>query len=251
MTEVTLLHSPQGRKGKADADAVRRAKYGLVTVDDFLKSLGRAPGQVEAGADRFANARRVQADQVAAWIGQYGRLLPRHAVLLWASAIALEVAAARGYRSVTTRAAATRLGFSEAQARVPALLLPVQDATGEVRTHQIRPDEPRLVRGKAVKYETPAGSTMALDVPPAVRAKLGDPRVPLVITEGIRKADAAVSAGLACIAILGVLNGRGKHYCGGKTALPDWEYIALNGRRIFVCFDSDVGVKPEVHTALE
>ena len=251
MTEVTLLHSPQGRKGKADADAVRRAKYGLVTVDDFLKSLGRAPGQVEAGADRFANARRVQADQVAAWIGQYGRLLPRHAVLLWASAIALEVAAARGYRSVTTRAAATRLGFSEAQARVPALLLPVHDVTGEVRTHQIRPDEPRLVRGKAVKYETPAGSTMALDVPPAVRAKLGDPRVPLVITEGIRKADAAVSAGLACIAILGVFNWRGKNDCGGKTALPDWEYIALNGRRIFVCFDSDVGVKPEVHTALE
>ena len=27
MTEVTLPHSPDGRKGKADADAVRRAKY--------------------------------------------------------------------------------------------------------------------------------------------------------------------------------------------------------------------------------
>jgi hypothetical protein len=122
-------------------------------------------------------------------------LLPQHAALLRASAIEPEVAAARGYRSVTSRAEATRLGFSEAQARVPALLLPVHDVTGQIRTHQLRPDEPRVGRGgKPIKYETPFGSTMVVDVPPTVRPLLGDPTVDLVITEGIRKGDAAVSA---------------------------------------------------------
>src|SRR5262249_32595782 len=37
---------------------------------------------------------------------------------------------------------------------------------------------------------------------------------------------------------------------GGKTALADWEAIALKGRRVIVAFDSDVMTKREVYTAL-
>ena len=33
-------------------------------------------------------------------------------------------------------------------------------------TYQIRPDAPRIVDGKALKYETPAKSRLTLDVPP-------------------------------------------------------------------------------------
>ena len=41
--------------------------------------------------------------------------------------------------------------------------------------HQIRPDKPRSVRGRIVKYETPAGGRLSIDVPPTARPWLGDP----------------------------------------------------------------------------
>src|SRR4029077_7774490 len=70
------------------------------------------------------------------------------------------------------------------------------------------------------------------------------------ITEGSKKADAATIAGLPCIALLGVLNWRGRNSVDGICALGDWESIALNGRRIVIAFDSDVTVKDGVRIAL-
>src|SRR5207237_7757334 len=123
--------------------------------------------------------------------------------------------------------------------------------TGQQMTYQIRPDEPRVDhRGKLVKYETPRGSKMALDVPPPARPWLMDPHRPLFITEGVRKADAAVSRGLCCIALLGVWNWRGTNEQGGTLALADWEMVALKERRVYIVFDSDVMLKPAVHQAL-
>jgi putative DNA primase/helicase len=179
-----------------------------------------------------------------------GPLLPQHAALLKASAISDEVAAERGYRSVTVKAELTRLGFSERAARVPALLLPVHGVTGEIVLFQIRADAPRIESGKPIKYETPHGSRMALDVPPSALPGLADPAVPLFVTEGIRKADAAASLGLCCIAVIGVWNWRGTNEFGGKTALADWESIALNERIVYIVFDSDVMTKISVHQAL-
>lgn len=177
-------------------------------------------------------------------------LLPHHEQLLRASAIAPEVAAARGYRSVTTRAELARLGFGSKQQQVPTLLIPIWDVTGSIATYQHRPDQPRVKDGKPIKYETLAGSRMVLDVHPLIRAQLADPAIPLVVTEGVRKSDSAVTAGLCCIALLGVWSWRGRNQHDGKTALPDWEAIALDGRQVFVCYDSDVMCKREVHQAL-
>ncbi|MBW3628870.1 MAG: DUF3854 domain-containing protein [Gemmatimonadetes bacterium] len=87
--------------------------------------------------------------------------------------------------------------------------MPVYGVDGEIKTYQHRPDQPRVTRGKALKYETPARSGMCLDVPRPIRHQLADPSVSLFITEGARKADAAVSLGLCCIALLGVWNWRG------------------------------------------
>lgn len=178
-------------------------------------------------------------------------LLPHHSSLLSSSAISPGVAEARRYRSVETRAELERLGFSSAQRRVPALLLPVWTVRGEIGTYQIRPDEPRVNRrGKSVKYEIPQDSSMVLDVPPPVRGWIGDPKRPLFVTEGVRKADAAASIDLCCIALLGVWNWRGRNDGGGYTALADWESVALKGRLVYVVFDSDVMTKKEVHAAL-
>jgi hypothetical protein len=182
----------------------------------------------------------------------YGpNLAPHHTELLRASAISPEVAATRGYYTATKKAELEELGFGVKQRRVPALVIPIRNVRGEVVLHQIRSDNPRRDKnGKALKYETPSGAKMALDVPPAARSPLGDPSRPLIITEGARKADAAVSQGLCCISLLGVFNFRGSNEQGGTTVLPDWEYIALNERKTYICFDSDVMEKMEVHVAL-
>ena len=177
-------------------------------------------------------------------------LLPQHAALLAASAIRDDVAMARGYRSVTVKAELARLGFSSTQARVPALLIPIWNAQGEIALYQTRADEPRIVDGKAVKYETPQGSRTVLDVPPPCRGNLGNPGVSLFITEGVRKADAAASIGLCCVALLGVWNWRGSNDQGGKTVLADWDLIALNDRVVYIVFDSDVMTKIGVYGAL-
>ena len=178
-------------------------------------------------------------------------LLPQHKRLIDESGISEEVADARRYRSMTDKDEVRRLGFEEWQCLVPALLVPVWGVDGKVRIHQLRPDSPRKdKKGKNIKYETPAGSQMALDVHPSIRNQIGNPRVPLYITEGIRKADSAISHGLCCVALLGVWNWRGTNEHGGKTALPDWEMIALNGRLVYIAFDSDAETKPQVYRAM-
>lgn len=178
-------------------------------------------------------------------------LSPRHEDMLFNnSGISRGVAQERGYRTVESEGKLARLGFGRAQRNVPALLLPVHDPTGRVALHQARPDEPRVQNGKRIKYETSAGSRMALDVHPRSRKEVGDPSVPLFVTEGLKKGDALVSRGVCAIALLGVWNWRGKNNRGGKVALAEWEHVALNGRRVYVVFDSDLMRKPEVEAAL-
>lgn len=181
----------------------------------------------------------------------YGPVIfPQHADLLACSAITPDVAAERGYISVDRKSQLFQ--FKDYQRCVPGLLIPVHDATGAVATWQYRPDKPRVTKaGRTVKYETPGGSRLVIDVPPRVRSQLGDPKVPLWVTEGARKADAAVSAGLCCVALAGVDAWQGTNSSGGKTALADWKDIALNGRRVYLAFDSDAASKPSVAGALE
>ena len=167
------------------------------------------------------------------------------------SGISPDIIAARGYRTITTKAELERLGFGRGQRIVPALVIPIFSPTGEVVLHQARPDEPRRNnKGKTVKYETPTGAQMHLDVPPASRPKLGDPKVPLFITEGVKKGDALASHKLCTVALNGVWNWRGTNEDGGKTALPEWEDVDLKGRDVFIVFDSDVMEKEAVHKAL-
>lgn len=178
-------------------------------------------------------------------------LSPAHNRALRAgSAIETAVISARSYRTVTSKAELARHGFGRAQQRVPALLMPMWGVAGEVVGYQARPDNPRSRAGRVVKYETPAGLVMRLDVHPFAAPRLGDPREPLFITEGIKKGDSLVSAGACAVALLGVWNWRGTNTHGGATALADWEAVALKGRRVYIVFDSDVMVNPAVQQAL-
>jgi hypothetical protein len=179
--------------------------------------------------------------------GYGARLFALHVKLLEASAISPDVARARGYVSVDTGTRLESAGFAKSQRRnVPGLLIPLHGADGTLRLHQYRPDNPRVGKdGRPRKYETPFGSTLCVDVPPGALPLIDDPTVPLWITEGARKADAAVTAGLCCVALLGVEGWQSK-----GVALPDWKDIRLRGREAVVAFDSDVMTKPSVADAL-
>ncbi len=166
------------------------------------------------------------------------------------SGIMADLIQSRGYRTVTKKSHLKELGFKDAQCHVPALLIPIYNVQGNIALYQARPDSPRIKEGKPIKYETLAGSLMALDCHPSIRHQLQDPNIPLWITEGIKKGDCLVSHGCCAIALLGVWNWRGSNEHGGKTALPDWESIALNGRLVYLAFDSDVMVKRGVYQAL-
>src|SRR4051794_33370082 len=133
-----------------------------------------------------------------------GTLSPEHRKLLEDSGIDPRCIQERGYYTEVTRSELARIGFANSQRLVPGLVIPVWDINGQVALHQLRPDAPRSLKGRTLKYETPAGSGLGVDVPPSVREKVLDPKIPLYITEGVRKADAAVSKGLCCLALLGV-----------------------------------------------
>jgi hypothetical protein len=139
------------------------------------------------------------------------------------------------------------------QILTPCLHIPAHDVYGNVCPGQIRPEIPRIDgrKQKAIKYETPAGARLVVDVPPMARPYINNPAVDLYIVEGNRKALSGLSNGLQCvISIAGVDGWRGKGENNGATALPCWESIALNGRKVYIAFDSDVTRKDTVARAL-
>lgn len=187
-------------------------------------------------------------------------ILRRHYdVLSRESLISDDVIKARGYRSVTDAADLETYGFRGDQLRVPTLLVPIYsifDASEPALYHH-RSDDPRVnADGKITKYEFPVGAQMRVDVNPIIHDQVRDHRVPLFITEGCKKADSAITAGLCCISVVGVWNWRGVDQHGGKAALPDWDMIPLcsrskKPRSVTLVFDSDVMSKLPVHRALQ
>src|SRR5262245_36986565 len=113
------------------------------------------------------------------------RLLERHLVQLRdGSGLSLDVVRERSYRSALSQKELADLGFAGFQRRVPALVVPVCPPDGSNGLYQIKPDHPRTdQKGKPVKYETPQGKELRLDVPPRCRPMLADSSVPLWITE--------------------------------------------------------------------
>jgi len=168
------------------------------------------------------------------------RLSPRHLhELREGSAITDPQIAARGYETIDNPRGLPA-PFTGDQRR-PGLLIPIRDRYGDIVLYQHKPNEPRIdKRGRAVKYETPAGSTPRLDIPAAAMPYLDDPAADLWITEGCKKVDSAVCHGIPCI--IGLLGVDMWRHDRGR-ALGDWAEIALNGRIVVVAFDSDVMTK--------
>jgi hypothetical protein len=177
-------------------------------------------------------------------------LAPHHYQMLsQESGISDEVMTERGYYTATTKVELEALGFTDFQRCAPALVLPVHDVHGRICTHQIRPDTPRRNKKKLVKYDTPQGSQIALDVHPLHRSALGQAAIPLVVIEGLKKADSMTSRvtpdqPLCVVGMIGVYG-----WMRSKQPLPEWRQIPLQQREVLIVFDSDVTSIPEVGQA--
>lgn len=179
-------------------------------------------------------------------------LLQQHLEHLRTSGLSDEVIGERGYESVLGKKRLNDLGFSPTQQRTPGILMPLHAPDGSAAGYQYRPDNPRTKKdGKLLKYETPSGGNIRLDVPPRCLVNLGNPSVDVWFTEGIKKGDALASHGLCAVALLGVWGFKGKNPFGGVTVLADFDSIALKGRKVIIAYDSDVTVKPEVKQAMD
>jgi hypothetical protein len=169
-------------------------------------------------------------------------------MLFTESAIDPEVAAERGYETVTRRS--RLMDFSKKQRRVsanePGLLVPLYSPDGITRMSQLRPHTPRTA---GLKYETPAGGSLIIDVHPRMLERVRHGDEPLLITEGAKTGDAATSRDIPTVVLAGVWG-----WCVPKakphTLRPCWDHVRLEGREVFVAFDSDVMTKPEVQDAL-
>lgn len=180
-------------------------------------------------------------------------LSPEHREELNSSRIDSALIEQRGYRTVHAdardklRSARIPSWAFRDESAFPGLVLPMYRVTGEYIGLQFKPAVPQLKPGKdkPVKYATPVGMGNRLDVPPAVAHLVREPAAGLLITEGVKKADALASRGIPVVALTGVWNWRNK-----EGTLGDWEDIPLRGRHVSVCFDSDAPTNPQVRHAM-
>lgn len=188
-------------------------------------------------------------------------LLPQHKALLQASGISERIVAERGYQSIVLESELRNLkppaNFNKSQRITPALLIPTYNVHGNPQSYILRPDAPRKgPKGKRIKYENMPGNGNHLDILPSFRDSRAvfDQRIPIVICEGVRKADSAASNldSIVAIALNGVYGFRGAlpGDNGAKGILPDFSHLNWKDRLVYICFDSDVMTNRKVHAAL-
>lgn len=149
---------------------------------------------------------------------------------------------------------------------VPALVIPYYRPDGELMTFErdgatepfcrvryLKPPIPKsanLFAGppKLQRYSQPGSSgTRAYFAPQVNWGKIvEDVQEPIIITEGEKKALAAVALGFPVIALGGVFN-----FATARTdnLLPELEAIKWSGRDLYVIFDSDAGTNAMIQMA--
>jgi hypothetical protein len=167
----------------------------------------------------------------------------------------------RGARAILARrnSGGPQVACTHADVRcLPGLLIPVRwGADGDVIGHELRLDDPPAEPGRAPRrYRRALGERPdLLDCPPETWARLIDPSEPLLVTEGIKKADALATIGITCVGILGVsawsiprprdTTGRPT---GPRRLATAWDDVPLaDGRVVVIAFGSDATSNLDVH----
>ncbi|MBD2023802.1 plasmid replication protein, CyRepA1 family [Leptolyngbya sp. FACHB-711] len=151
----------------------------------------------------------------------------------------------------------TRFWINKPIATVAALLLNEDYSCWQAKLGQPRVDP----KGKVCKYETPVGNgsrAFLPDLPPAIRQRIADryrvevpldgsfwdwltdhPELPIVWTEGGKKALALLSLGYVAIALYGVNGGYSKDALGDRFLIADVLRFCRTGRPHVLAFDQD------------
>lgn len=160
---------------------------------------------------------------------------------------------ARGYRTVTDSADLVTLGYSAKQAaHVPGLLLPIFNTTGEPQGWEYRADAPRTGKsGKPVKFDRPFAQTPCLNTNPlaAYALRKGGPFQPLVIVEGVTRADALCERGVPAAAIMGIYGWKADAGSGPAT-LSELHELPIKGREVWIFPDGDALTNPGVNAGV-
>lgn len=186
----------------------------------------------------------------------------KHRNMLHSSAISDAVITERGYYSLVPgdmANASSLLGVKPATVKPAmhggALVIPLR-RLGEDPPYGyvLRPDLPvNGSNGRPRKYLYPSGLTNIFDVLPRHRDALGDPSLPLWLTEGAKKADSLATAfdnQIVVVNLNGVHGWRTTNDNGGKVASPDMQQIAFNGRDVIICPDGDYKTNAHVQQAI-
>lgn len=191
--------------------------------------------------------------------GSLDHLLPQHLADLRQSGLSDDQIRRCGFRSESDPAAVAKLlGWtSPAKKLGPCLCIPFPGSDGRPTGYvRVKPDRPRTLGGKRVKYESPRKAPNRAYLPPGTLAALADPSAPLLLTEGEKKAAKADQDGFPCVGLVGVNGwqtkrptGAGGTKAGPRELIPDLAAVAWAGRRVYVVYDSDAADKPEVRWA--
>jgi P4 family phage/plasmid primase-like protien len=197
-------------------------------------------------------------------IDDRGPLLQAHIdELTRESAIDPAVAAERGYETIDAPTGGNHVAMERLEkigipdwalkgnGPWPGLLIPMYAPCGErlPSAYQFKPKMAmQNAKGKPMKYASQKGGSIRLDVHPRW-TRLSKSEIPeikdasraLIITEGIKKADALTSRGFVTVGITGVDNWRRS---------PDWNDITVKDRKVYLAFDADARTNPNVRRAL-
>lgn len=215
-------------------------------------------------------------------------LEPQHRRYLGSRGVSPEVAAARGYRTLKAKSgpnSPTAFGWGKS-ARVldqingrtgdSVMLIPLFHAHDSTpSTYQLRADNPRMSppspgrKPRVMKFEMPpvvkrgtAAGDLPADVNP-LRHHEAQSDWPLILTEGVPKADAILTAAIregieiVPVALTGVTMGyeaeetQGLDQMAVERKLADMVTALASGRqRVYLCWDSDWAQKRQVRDSL-
>lgn len=166
----------------------------------------------------------------------------------------------------STNGVEVRYGPESHLAHLPWSLYPTHwrvNGADTIIGHEVRFEEPVAIpvldsQGQPtgeirnLRYRGPQRAPVVMDCPARFQPLLSE-GAPLIVTEGVKKADVLTSyyavsgvIEICCVALRGVAMWSTRNGSGERVLLHQWDDVNVEGREIVLLFDSDVAEKREV-----
>lgn len=186
-------------------------------------------------------------------VGSERGLVQQHRAELHASGLNDETIEASGIHSSSSPsriAQILRQSLKVTEKFGTSMVIPFYGLDGSNGFSRIKPGIPRAFsKAKPNKYESPKGESNRAYFPPSMRELLNSGTYStLFIVEGEKKALSLTQSGFPCIGLVGV---EGWHTKGKLDFIEDLQQIVWQDRTVYIVFDSDIVVNPNVQKAEE